>query len=128
MPSTSKKIGKKNIAKKSMAVALHMQKESVHAVGIGNIKVILFKEDGMWIAQGLEIDYAAYGKSKQKAKSNFEAGLQGTIDLHIKIHQNIKHLLKIAPAEIWEALCNKGTEYRYSQMTLHNDLLKALHP
>lgn len=118
---------KSNGPKKNMQpLALHLEKELTHVVGIGNIRVILFKEDGSWIAQGLEIDYAAYGKTKNEAKKNFEVGLEGTVDLHIKIHQSIKKLLKVAPPEIWQAAYSKGTEYRFSQVTFHDDLFKAL--
>jgi hypothetical protein len=129
----SKKATKKQSAKKAKkaknAVAFHipMEENATHVVGFGNIRVILFKEPGAWIAQGLEIDYAASGSSKAEAKKNFEIGLEGTIDLHIKVHNTIKNLLKTAPPDIWAILSDsKGTEYRYTQVSFHDDLFKAL--
>jgi hypothetical protein len=127
--ATSTKKKKTKAPKKSgTAVALHLQKKSTHehAVGIGNIRVILFKEDGVWIAQGLEIDYAASGSTRKEAQKNFEIGLEGTVDLHIKIHKGIDNLLKVAPEDIWKSLYQKGTEYRFTQITFHDDLFKAL--
>lgn len=131
MPSkTTKKTAKKSSPKKTEnAVAFHIpiEKDATHVVGFGNIRVILFKEPGAWVAQGLEIDYAASGSTKAEAKKNFEIGLEGTIDLHIKVHSTIKNLLKTAPPDIWATLSDtKGTEYRYTQVSFHDDLFKAL--
>ena len=105
--------------------AFQVKKDSTHAVGFGYIRVVLFKEDGMWIAQGLDVDYAAYAPTKQQAKKNFAIGLEGTVDLHIKIHENIENLLKRAPTEVWQKLLGTGTEYRFSQVTFHEDLFKT---
>jgi len=123
---TKKSAGKKKGKGSPHAVAVHVEKESTHLVGIGNIRVILFREDGVWIAQGLEIDYAASGATRKEAQKNFEIGLEGTVDLHIKIHKSIKNLLKIAPAEVWKSLYDRGAEYRFTQITFHDDLFKAL--
>jgi hypothetical protein len=118
---------KKNAEANAIALHVEMKKHATHIVGLGNIRVVVFKEQGSWIAQGLEIDYASAGATKKEAKHNFEIGLAGTVDLHIKIHNGIKNLLRVAPAEIWQAALDKvGTEYSYDQITFHDGLFKAL--
>jgi len=123
---TKKSAGKKKGKGSPHAVAVHVAKESTHLVGLGNIRVIVFKEDGAWIAQGLEIDYAASGSSKVDAQKNFEIGLEGTVDLHIKIHQGIENLLKVAPADIWKGFAGSAAEYQFTQITFHDGLFAAL--
>ncbi len=109
------------------ATAIHGTDGSTHIVGIGNLKVIICQDGGCWFAQGLEIDYAANGHSLEEAKENFQTGLKGTIDLHIKAYGTIGHFLKIAPPEVWKDLhSTPGRQYRYTQVTLHEDLFKTL--
>ena len=126
MAPTKKPVAKKKGKGNPHAVAVHVEKESAHLVGLGKIRVIVFKEDGAWIAQGLEIDYAASGTTKGEAQKNFEIGLEGTVDLHIKIHNGIESLLKVAPAEIWKGLSGSAAEYRFTQITFHDGLFAAL--
>jgi hypothetical protein len=107
--------------------AIHGTDGSTHVVGIGNLKVIICQDGDSWFAQGLEIDYAANGHSLDEVKENFQTGLKGTIDLHIKAYGNIEHFLKVAPQEVWKELhSNPGRHYRYTQVSLHEDLFKTL--
>ena len=122
--SKSKKSAK---AKPTQAMAMHEIDGDNHIVGVGNLRVIVCQdEDKTWLAQGLEIDYLATGDSAEEAKTNFEIGFKATINLHIKIHRTIEHLLKVAPQNIWKSLKGEGTQYRYSQVSFHEDLFKAL--
>jgi hypothetical protein len=118
---------KKKVVESLNAMAVHGTDGETHVVGLGNVKVIVCQdEEGTWLAQGLEIDYLATGDSSEQAKKNFEVGLRGTIDLHIKIHHSIDHLLNIAPQSVWDELKGMGTRYRYSQVSFHEDLFKNL--
>jgi hypothetical protein len=120
----SKKIAK---TKPKQAMAIHKTDGSTHIVGIGNLRVIICQDGDSWFAQGLEIDYAANGHSLDEVKKNFQTGLKGTIDLHIKAYGNIEHFLRVAPQEVWKELHTyPGTNYRYTQVSLHEDLLKTL--
>jgi hypothetical protein len=108
------------------AMAVHGTDGTTHVVGIGNIKVIICQDDDAWFAQGLDIDYAANGHSLEEVKMNFQTGLKGTIDLHIKAYGDIEHFLKVAPQSVWDELHATGKRYRYSQVSLHEDLSKTL--
>jgi len=109
----------------SRAVALHLSDENTHVVGIGNLRVIISKDGKAWFAQGLEIDYAASGKTIEKTKKNFQDGLTATVRLHLQVHGGIDKLLRIAPQEVWKQLWG-GRHFRHSQVSLHDDLSKTL--
>jgi len=113
-------------AKGSKAVAVHQTDGEQHFVGIGNLKVIICQDGESWFAQGLDIDYAASGESLEDVKNNFQLGLKGTIDLHIKAYGHIEKFLKMAPRVTWRTLHSQGTHYYYTQVSLHEDLSKVL--
>lgn len=69
-----------------------------------NLQVILAPEAGMWIAQAIEIDYAAAGESLDDAKERFEDGLAGTISENLKRFGNLDSLLGPAPPKPWHEL------------------------
>lgn len=117
----------KKKAKAKQAVAVHETDGQNHIVGVGNLRVIVCQDqDSTWLAQGLEIDYLATGDSAEQAKTNFEIGFEATINLHINIHRTINHFLKVAPQNVWDELKGMGTQYRYSQVSFHEDLFKVL--
>jgi len=101
------------------ATAFHAGDGESHVVGIGYLRVILCNDGKYWFAQGLEIDYAANGKTQKEVKANFENGLEATIDQHLKVYGNIDKILVPAPKEIWQELIPKGKSMRYSQLTFH---------
>ena len=123
--SAETKKSRKNALKKQdripSATAFHAEAGETHVVGIGNLRVILCHEGTFWFAQGLEIDYAADGKSQYDVKRNFEKGLEATIDQHLKVYGNIKRILIPAPAEIWQELGANGKHLRDSQVSFHQD-------
>ncbi len=104
----------------------HLTDGKRHFVGIGPMKVIICEEDNIWFAQGVDIDYAANGSSMSDVKKNFEVGLAGTIDLHIKLYGNLKKFLKNAPQEVWDELYNVGSHHSYTHVGFHDDLSKTL--
>jgi predicted RNase H-like HicB family nuclease len=108
----------------SGTLAMHGQDgEGSHAVGIWDLHVYIVPDGDGWFAQGIEIDYAVQGDSVEEAKKNFEEGLEGTIDIHLKMDGNINGLLTFAPMEtIQEALQNRlrGSIKSYSQFSFHD--------
>ena len=79
------------------AHAIHVQNHDDHAVCIGSLRVLITQHENEWIAQGIEIDYAASGSSLNNVKDNFQNGLALTIEEHLKAFGTIEHLLKHAP-------------------------------
>ncbi len=102
------------------ATAFHADDGDTHIVGIGNLRVIICKDGSSWFAQGLEIDYAADGKTLKEVKENFQSGLEATIDEHLKVYGTIQQILIPAPKEVWQDLASSGKHMRYSQVTLHD--------
>ena len=105
MPAT-KKTNKKPIKilesgrTRSGATALHGTHDDDHIVGIGNLRVIMCKDKGIWWAQGIEINYGASGKTMAQAKKNFEQGLSATIRLQLEAFDSIDQLLAYAPKAV----------------------------
>jgi hypothetical protein len=117
-----KKLNKGRSAK-SAAMAIHASDPAgkLHGVGIWDLRVFIVPDGKFWFAQGLEIDLAAQGNSIEEAKANFEVGLESSIDLHLRMYENIQGLLKLAPSSVWqEALQNRSRINIYSQVSLHD--------
>lgn len=91
-----------------------------HIVRIGNLRVVLLKEEGAWFAQGLEIDHVAQGSWIDEAKANFEIGLHTTIRENLTIHGTIGPVLIPAPPEVWKDLLNPAARPgRFSSLLIH---------
>ncbi len=73
-----------------------------HAVWFDTLRVLITKEDGCWLAQGLEIDYAVDGDSLVDVKRRFEDGLTMTIVSNLRVYDSIKPLLQVAPQDVWD--------------------------
>ena len=105
----------------SQSPAKTQKNSDTHVVGIGNLRVMVCKDtDGVWFAQGLEVDYAANGHSVKEVKKNFEDGLAATLELHIKAYNQIEHFLNPAPASVWKELWKAGRHFEYSQISMHS--------
>jgi hypothetical protein len=105
--------------------------DGTNIVGIGNLRVVIVEDEGSWFAQGLEIDYAAQGKTLAQVKKAFENGLAATIHENLRVHGSIEALLKPAPPEVWTEMffgaAIRGKQIkRYSQVSLHKQLQQAL--
>ena len=76
---------------------------------LDNLIVIITeaKEQEYWIAQGLQINYFAYGNSPDEVKKTFKTGLIETVKENLKRYGNIIPLLEWAPHQIineyWDA-------------------------
>lgn len=96
-------VKKKTSRKHQPTMAFHGHADGgKHIVGIGNLRVVIMKDGDLWFAQGLEIDYAAQGTSVKDVKKQFGDGLYATLHEHLRVHGNIKGVLKIAPPEVWK--------------------------
>lgn len=119
---------KKKTQKQTMAFTASgpVKGGTVHLVGIGNLRVVIVKDDKHFFAQGLEIDYAEQGDSVEDVKKNFENGLRATIDQHLKINGTIKKLLRVAPPEVWADVLGDPSADRnfYSQVSVHKMIEK----
>ena len=51
--------------------AVDTQDGSNLIVGIGNLRVIVLKRDDFWFARGIDIDYAAQGRTERGSKAKF---------------------------------------------------------
>lgn len=104
-----------------MATALHARAEDQnrHWVQLNNLRVLVVEQDGQWFAQGIDLDYAASGRSFEEAQCHFEQGLAATIDQHIKRFQSIDRLLKMAPARALDELSPQQA-YGLDLLTTHD--------
>jgi hypothetical protein len=108
-------------ARKDRMIAVHEQSDDLHVVGLGNLRVFIIEDEGMWFAQCQDINYAAQGASLAEVKQNFEQGLAATVDEHLKVFGNIENLLASIPSSrIRQELMRKIPQaFRYSQVTIH---------
>jgi len=98
------RVKKKAPRRTAPAVAFHGKRDGcTNVVGVGNLRVMISHEDeDVWIAQGLEIDYAVEGSSLPDVKQQFETGLSATLLAHLRVYNSFTHVLKAAPAEMWQ--------------------------
>ena len=115
----------KAVGSHTKAEAFHLSHDEFDCVGIGKLQVIISPDGEGWIAQGLEIDYAAGGPTLAKVKKNFEKGLKGTIKLHLKMYETIDKLLKTAPNSVWkDSYWAKNKHYTFTQVSFHSGIPK----
>lgn len=91
-------------------------------VGILDLQVILAQEGpDSWVAQAIQIDYAAGGSSLEDAKTRFEKGFKATLQEHLSSFGNLKHFVVSAPAETWFDLITKfnGQVHLHSEVVVH---------
>lgn len=71
---------------------------------IGNLRVLVLRDDGSWLAQGMEIDYASRGISLADVRSRFRRGLAIATFHHLRRFGKIDNLLQPAPKKMWRLL------------------------
>lgn len=96
------------------------------AVGVRNLRVLVTEEmTGVWVAQGLEIDYAAQGASIEEVKQRFQDGLRATITEQLKQFHSIRQLLVPASEDVFlEFQTTIEGPVRYSQVSFHVEPMK----
>jgi len=73
-------------------------------IELRNLKVWLyFDERRYWIAQGLDVGYAAAAKDAEVVKQKFMRGLAVTLLLNLEKHGTVVNVLRPAPPEVWIA-------------------------
>ena len=87
-------------------------------VGILDLQVVLAKDGDGWVAQGIELDYAACGSSKEDVKARFERGLGATIQAHLNHFGDIDRLI-VPAAPPWTQLLPAADQMRYSHVSHH---------
>lgn len=97
-------------------------KDGEAVVGIGNLRVVIIPDGEFWFAQGLEINYAAYGKSVEDVKQKFQDGICATIHQHLIRYGHIRNFLKASPPSVWDDLLFDGDASlnKHSQVSWHS--------
>jgi len=105
---------------KGGVVHTHSKNSMSHVVGIGNLRVIVTNNDGSWFAQGLEIDYAAEGKSLKDVQNRFAEGLSATIHENLRRFGSLENLIRPAPRDVWRGFLEAACErFHHEQVTTH---------
>lgn len=83
------------------------------------LRVLITKDDGSWLAQGLDVDYAIDGESVADVKKRFGDGLAMTIESNLRVHGSIGPLLRVAPQEVFDQWYDaKNTLRRFEHMAV----------
>ena len=72
------------------------------------LQVIIAADGDGWVAQGIEIDYAAGGDSPTDAKERFQIGLEATARASLETNNNLSAFLRPANINTWMPLVVKG--------------------
>lgn len=93
-------------------------------ISIGPLRVVVIPDGKFWFAQGLEIDYAAQGKSLEEVKQNFQEGLTGSVHENLKRFGTIRKLMRPAPPDVWVEmlygpLSAESQKFMFIQETVH---------
>jgi len=87
------------------ATIVHAQTEDgTDIVKIDRLRVALMRDGNAWVAQGLEIDYAAEGDSIEEVKRQFQTGLMLTLRENVRVFGHIKNVLRAVPSDVWNTL------------------------
>jgi len=83
-----------------------------------------------WMAQGLEIDYFACGRTEESVRDKFFKGLIGTIELYLEVNEEALEdfLSQPAPKEVWREYRKalSGNRKRLSiQVEVSEEMLEA---
>lgn len=98
---------------------MHSEAEATTALVALNLQVILAPDGDQWVAQAIEIDYAAAGDSKEDAKERFQEGLTRTITAHFKRFGHLDNFVVSAPAAYWRDQVKKGDMYLFKAVSMH---------
>ena len=102
-----------------------MSQKELAIVGILDLQVVVAPDGDGWIAQGLEIDYAAGGDSPDDARTRFGHGLRALIHIHLEKNGVIDALIVPASLESWKDLLPAGMDsehWLYSTVSFHKFL------
>ena len=77
--------------------------DGTHHLLIDGLRVWLHQSDGQWVAQGIDINYATYGESRELAEQAFMDGLCRTICENLQRFHSVERLIaKRAPDAVFK--------------------------
>ena len=79
-------------------------------------RVLLFKEGDHWVAQGLEYDVAAQGRSREETKAAFQRTFIGRLLFDVERGREPLKGVERAPAQYWKV---------FAELTEHEKTLSA---
>jgi hypothetical protein len=89
--------------------ALHgLTSDGRDIVMIDKLRVAILRDGDTYVAQGLEIDYAAEGSTIDEAKDCFAQGLMLTLHENIRVFGRIDNVLRTVPPQLWQDLMTKN--------------------
>ena len=65
-------------------------------------RVVVTNSEGRWFARGLDIDYAAQGRSYYEVQKAFEVGFVATVQDHFETYGDLRYFDKPAPEHIFD--------------------------
>ena len=82
-------------------------------------RVIISKDaQGRWFARGLDIDYAAQGRSTLEVQKAFEAGFLDTVHAHAEEYGHLDYFTKPAPTHVVEKYIQIAEELAADEVIL----------
>ena len=102
-----------------MTEAHHIKDSDNHIVHLDKLTVLITQEDDSWIAQGIEINYFAYGDSVEDVQEAFEIGLFETVKEYLNKNGNIISMLQWAPSEIINEYYEDAREFSFTMIGTH---------
>ena len=102
-----------------MTEAHHIKARNNHIIFLDKLTVLITQEEDSWIAQGIEINYFAYGDSVEDAQDAFEIGLFETVKAYLNRNGNIISMLQWAPAEILNEYYGDPQEFSFTMIGAH---------
>jgi hypothetical protein len=79
------------------------------------------ESENMWVAQGLEIDFAVDGVTQDDVQKAFADGLYLTIRENLRVFGSLTQMLRAAPGEIWHEFLTGAADQQFtdSQSSVH---------
>lgn len=99
----------------------------VDGVGIWNLTVMIYQEDGLWVAQGLDIDHVTQGHSAAEVKQRFQESFTATLNEHLRKYRGIQKFVidNQPPSEVLlDMELRSVNPVRYSHVSLHIETLQ----
>ena len=73
-----------------------------HLISVSGLRVMITEDqNGIFCAQGLDIDYAASGGTQEDVMENFVKGLCNSFVANINVFGSLRRFARVAPQEIW---------------------------
>lgn len=95
----------------SFTCMAHVQKGNAHGVAAQLHVLITESIDGGFVAQGIEIDYAATGETEEAARDHFAKGFVATVRAYLRRGRDLSGLFKSEPpAEFRQAYFNSANQ------------------